>query len=390
MAVEVSTKVWNHSQQKNTKLVVMLALANRADEDGICWPGYSYIAQKARLSDERGAMRIVKELTEQGELIIADPGGGRKKSNHYLVTVGFSADHLVSVLTGRYKWDKSAAEAAVTQALTLLNGGEADTVSKNDVDDNTVKNRDENNTFSKNGGKTDTVKNRGKNTTVLQQNGAIFAQNRGNSAQKPWQNCHPIHHVNTSIKKERESGAGDEPVIKGEGGSFSERKVDEQEAVNLLMAVFDCCAIDPDLTSATKLEQAKKAAVKLGQRRKTPDDLTNFRKWWWGNTPPNPAQLLDNWLAFEQEAGSAAAPKDYNGVRRTDNIQDPEQLKAILAQMNAQQPAQPFEYVPPEQKQRQPTTEQREKVAEMTQVEKRTLALRQMQQIVQARSVGAT
>lgn len=92
-------RVWETSAAKNSALVVMLALANRADEDGLCWPGVAYIAKRARL-EERQVQNILRQLAASGELYVTS-GGGRGNTNLYFITCGMSAEQIASVLVER-------------------------------------------------------------------------------------------------------------------------------------------------------------------------------------------------------------------------------------------------------------------------------------------------
>jgi hypothetical protein len=75
MSVRVSAAVWSLSKQKGTGLIVMLALADMARDDGLAWPGVPHIAAKARIS-KRQAHRVLRELRETNELQLAQRGGG--------------------------------------------------------------------------------------------------------------------------------------------------------------------------------------------------------------------------------------------------------------------------------------------------------------------------
>ena len=79
MSVKVSTKVWQCSRHKSGNLLVLLALADHADDEGKAWPGVRSLAWKARLS-QRHIRRCLSELLVSGELeILAEPApsGGK-------------------------------------------------------------------------------------------------------------------------------------------------------------------------------------------------------------------------------------------------------------------------------------------------------------------------
>jgi hypothetical protein len=78
MSIKVSSEVWRHSRHKSGNLLVLLALADHADDRGICWPGIPLLALEVRLS-ERHTRRCVGQLIASGEVeILPDraPSGG--------------------------------------------------------------------------------------------------------------------------------------------------------------------------------------------------------------------------------------------------------------------------------------------------------------------------
>lgn len=77
------SQVWETGPAKQSHLLVMLALADYANDSGTCWPSMASIAAKARVT-ERGARKIVRELEALGWLEI-DTGRGRHGCNRYTV-----------------------------------------------------------------------------------------------------------------------------------------------------------------------------------------------------------------------------------------------------------------------------------------------------------------
>ena len=91
MSLRALTWVLYESKSEGNARLVMLALADNADEEGACWPAIPTIAHKARVS-ERTVQRCLRELAESGELVVAIGGGGRA-SNHYQLVMS-SGDNL--------------------------------------------------------------------------------------------------------------------------------------------------------------------------------------------------------------------------------------------------------------------------------------------------------
>jgi len=81
MSVRVMSLVWDHSPYFGGTLLVLLALADWADDAGYCWPKIAAIARKARLT-ERQVHNILSQLTTDN-MISVERGGGRGKSNRY-------------------------------------------------------------------------------------------------------------------------------------------------------------------------------------------------------------------------------------------------------------------------------------------------------------------
>ncbi|HYY96076.1 MAG TPA: helix-turn-helix domain-containing protein [Pyrinomonadaceae bacterium] len=115
MSVEVTNRVWTNSTRKGSDLVLMLALANRADEDGICWPGLQYLAARARVV-ERQARRMLRQL-EAAREIFTLTGRGRGRTTYYFVTVGLTLEQIERVLITRLRMKPLEAAAALQQWL---------------------------------------------------------------------------------------------------------------------------------------------------------------------------------------------------------------------------------------------------------------------------------
>jgi len=82
MSVYVMSRVWKHGPKDQGALLVLLALADFADDDGHCWPAVSSVAQKARMS-ERNARRVLRKLETDGYLVTEASSG--RTSNRYKI-----------------------------------------------------------------------------------------------------------------------------------------------------------------------------------------------------------------------------------------------------------------------------------------------------------------
>jgi hypothetical protein len=83
MSIYVTSQVWKNAPVDGSALLVLLALADFADDDGVCWPAVCTIAQKARIS-ERSAQRSIRKMADDG-LIEIDDNAGPKGANRYRV-----------------------------------------------------------------------------------------------------------------------------------------------------------------------------------------------------------------------------------------------------------------------------------------------------------------
>jgi Helix-turn-helix domain len=82
------SQVWEDTRiGSQAELLVLLALADHARDDGLCWPSMRSIAGKARI-EERSAQRIIRRLIEKGFVELVSKGGcidGQNTPNRYRV-----------------------------------------------------------------------------------------------------------------------------------------------------------------------------------------------------------------------------------------------------------------------------------------------------------------
>lgn len=81
MSLAMSNAVWEKSQSRGSARLVMLALADHANDAGEAWPSLSRLAQMCNI-DRSGVIRHLAALEEAGE-IKRQPGNGR--NTRYLI-----------------------------------------------------------------------------------------------------------------------------------------------------------------------------------------------------------------------------------------------------------------------------------------------------------------
>lgn len=74
--------VWDHSPYSGASLLMHLALADWANDDGECWPNQPQIAAKMRSSIET-VRRLTRKMEEDGWLVIVEPSPGKGRSHRY-------------------------------------------------------------------------------------------------------------------------------------------------------------------------------------------------------------------------------------------------------------------------------------------------------------------
>jgi len=81
MSIRVMTKVWEQSSQQGSALVILLAIADFASDEGLSYPSVAPLGKKARIS-ERQVHSILRKLQEDGELSI-ERNAGPHRCNLY-------------------------------------------------------------------------------------------------------------------------------------------------------------------------------------------------------------------------------------------------------------------------------------------------------------------
>lgn len=87
MSIEVMTRVWNHSRQSGTALLLLLAIADCANDEGEAWPGGEFLSKRIRKTKSY-TRELIEKLIKSHELRRTHTGGkGQGDSHHYKITV---------------------------------------------------------------------------------------------------------------------------------------------------------------------------------------------------------------------------------------------------------------------------------------------------------------
>ncbi len=94
MSVKVMARVWEHSRQKGTALLLALAIADYCNDEAWAWPSVASLRRKTRLRSDRTVHGLLRKLESDGEIAIergaglVNTTGGSQRTNRYRVLVG--------------------------------------------------------------------------------------------------------------------------------------------------------------------------------------------------------------------------------------------------------------------------------------------------------------
>ena len=85
MSIRVMVEVWDSAPVSGSDLLLLLALADSANDDGVCWPSQETLSQKTRLN-KRHVQRLLKRLADTGILeIVPRFKDSAQSSNSYRI-----------------------------------------------------------------------------------------------------------------------------------------------------------------------------------------------------------------------------------------------------------------------------------------------------------------
>jgi hypothetical protein len=83
MSIRMMTLVWDQSQHKGSELLLLLAIADNANDQGIAYPSVRTLAKKIRMS-RRNTQYLISKIEQTGELRVA-VGAGPRGCNEYRI-----------------------------------------------------------------------------------------------------------------------------------------------------------------------------------------------------------------------------------------------------------------------------------------------------------------
>jgi Helix-turn-helix domain len=124
MSVAMLTRVWKHSGQKSGALLVLLAIADYADDNGIAFPSIQALQAKSRLS-ERSVQASLQRLIAADELVIEAQAGPHRCNRYRIVLHPDPAD---SAPCRNCTPQKTTPEGAAGCTQTVINRHSINTV----------------------------------------------------------------------------------------------------------------------------------------------------------------------------------------------------------------------------------------------------------------------
>src|SRR3989304_2398567 len=115
MSIRVMTTVWEKSRTKGNDRLCLLALSDKANDDGYCWPGITVIQDQMNCERET-TLNSLDRLEAAGELFSVRK---QRIGSQFLVLTGLVDTQIVAHLMTYFKMPEEAANR--TLALILEN-----------------------------------------------------------------------------------------------------------------------------------------------------------------------------------------------------------------------------------------------------------------------------
>lgn len=266
----ITQRIWQHSKMTGVNKLILLALAQHADSDGFCWPGYAALGEMVGLtgkpqSIERNAMRNLGSAIAAGEVKVwkqQGQKGGRGYTNVYLITVGLSPDEIQEIENRRIGEKRVSTETLLKTreikkgdtfiTLNQEKGDKIDTLNQDNGDKNDTQDQPE----TEKGDKNDT---RTIEESLKDSNFKYESSDIQDSKDSTKVGCKPI--------KRREKGEVKENSIK-------------KESQAMFSALANLCGYDIGLLTNELRGALNQAEKRMRERGYTPADVVDFGEWW--------------------------------------------------------------------------------------------------------------
>jgi hypothetical protein len=282
----ITQRIWQHSKATGASKLILLALAQHADVDGFCWPGYETLGDMVGLT-KRNAMRNLAPSIESGEVMVWEQQGqhgGRGYTNLYLITVGLTSDQIREIVKRRFELQADEVDTVLSKK-----GDEYITLCylKRVSNETLLRTRD-----AKKGDKIDTLNGRmsDKVDTLNQQKGDKNITRTIESK--------PIE----SNLDSAPNGISDKPPPNGSPPG----KIDGKLKQEMVYKLSQICKINLGRASGKQKGQLGTAAELLIKTGVSPPQLDGFIKRWYANDwrgvkgqVPEPHQVCEEWDRME-------------------------------------------------------------------------------------------
>ena len=119
----ITDRIWQKSQAVGSIKIMLLALAEFADEDGFCYPAHETLGRMIGLSGkpktiQRNVLHNLTKLVEAGEIICwkqQGRRGGRGYTNIYLISVGLAYEEITERIQRRFELQADEIGPALSQ-----------------------------------------------------------------------------------------------------------------------------------------------------------------------------------------------------------------------------------------------------------------------------------
>ena len=95
MSIKLMTAVWEREDLTSTHKLVLLALADWANDEGLCWPSINRLAAKTSMAG-RSVQRLIRQLEEMGFILREEEIG---KGNRYWIKMPLTQCHPCTSVT---------------------------------------------------------------------------------------------------------------------------------------------------------------------------------------------------------------------------------------------------------------------------------------------------